>query len=516
VIYLRTLGQSDPWIVQGTENAALPFFSPDGNDLGFFADGELRRIPLAGGLPVMLAAAPNPRGAVWLEDGTIVYSPEFASGLWQVPAAGGTPRMLIEPDFEQGERTFRWPAAVPGYDEVLFIVGTTDSPNSYDQATIAVFDLERGRRTDLLKGANMVRFVAPDRLVFSLASNLYAAGFDPDDIEMLRDPVLVKDAVGGDPSSGATYFDVSGRGDLVWVAGVISDARADLAIVGEDGDETKLPLEPRGFHQPMFSPDGSEIAFSLGRGAVAVGGDVWVYSFADDALRRVTFGGSDGYPLWYPDGSRIAFLSTQDSRIISKPADGTGEEEVLIDAKPMVPLPGSWSPDGRTLAYTRVSNSTDVYLKTIGGDERLIKEDAAAPMISPDGRWLAYASPASGSSRIFVEPLEGEGLWQISTGAGGYPRWSPDGRRLYFIAILDSGRPLMEVDVTGGDTFRCGKPRVVIDDLTRFVTHTAPMMNWDTDGERFAFVELRRDEDARLRFEVALDWARQLDKLEGR
>jgi Tol biopolymer transport system component len=361
----------------------------------------------------------------------------------------------------------------------------------------------------------MARFVAPDKLVFSHAGNLSVAGFDPDDLDMLREPFVVKDGVGGDPSSGAGYFDVSRGGDLVWVAGAISDAKADLVLLDREGNESKLPLEPRGYHQPMFSPDGKEIAFSLGQGTLAVGGDVWVYVFADDALRRVTFGGSDGYPLWYPDGSRIAFLRASDSSILSKPADGTGEEQVVVEPASEVPLPGSWSPDGRTIAFTRTANTTDVYLKTVGGDERMIKEDASAPMISPDGRWLAYASPASGSAVIYVEPLEGEGLWQVSTGFGAYPRWSHDGRHLYYIAILDPRRPLMEVDVSGDDTFRYGKPRVVLEDLNRFVTATAPTINWDTDGSRFAFVELQRDDDARLRFEVALDWARRLDAVAG-
>ncbi len=140
----------------------------------------------------------------------------------------------------------------------------------------------------------------------------------------------------------------------------------------------------------------------------------------------------------------------------------------------------------------------------------LFAEDASAPTISPDGRWLAYSSPASGNSTVYVRRVDGDGKWQVSPSIGGYPRWSADGRKLFYIALRDADRPVMEVDVVEGDTFRSSMPRVVVPDTKRYLTSTAPVVNWDTDGERFAFVELMRDEETLFRVEVALNWARQL------
>jgi dipeptidyl aminopeptidase/acylaminoacyl peptidase len=346
---------------------------------------------------------------------------------------------------------------------------------------------------------------------------LYAVGFDPASLELQGYPVRVQDGVGGDAGSGAVHFDVSPGGDLVYVSGASSDTISSLVLVERDGDESAVPIEPRRFHSPRFAPDGSKIAFTVGDGVMGSNGDVWIYAFADGGLDRVTFDTASFYPLWRPDGSRVAFVNGRELTVVSKEVDGGGDAKLIARSTQSVFLPSSWSPDQKTIAFTLTAGNTGVYLQDDGEDEpRLFIENASSPMISPNGKWLAYASPAAGGAEVYVVPLEGEGRWQISTTGGGYPRWSPDGRRLFFIATLQPGRPLMEVDVADDSTFRFGKPRVVIEDLTRYVTTTAPMINWDTDGDRFAFVEPRRDEDAVSRIEVTLGWAQQISLPDGR
>jgi len=509
ILYLRSIDQRDPWPLAGTENAVSPFFSPDGEHVAFFAGGELKRVPVGGGAPTTLAPAPNPRGGAWLSDGTIVFSPEYVSGLQRVSESGGTVTTAIELDADAGERTFRWPSALPGH-AVLFTVGYADSPNNYDDATIVAVRVDTGERRELIRGANMARFLPPDRLVYLRAGTLYAVGFDPERLAVDGDPVVVEEGVGGDPSSGAGFFDVSGAGDLVHVASSVSDARASVVLVDRDGTAETLPLEPRGYYHPRFSPDGSALAFAVGKGAIGVNGDVWVYGFAEGGMRRVTFGRSDIYPLWSPDGSRLAYVDAERSKVVAVSVDGSGNEQVLIGGETEVWLPDSWSPDGRTVAMCQTGRTTDVRLVTVGEqDTRLFASDASGAAISPDGRWIAYQSPSSGDARVYVRPLDGEGKWQVSNGRGAYARWSPDGRRLFFIAYDGAERTMTEVDVQPGDTFRFGIPRPLFP-VGRFVTATAPVMNWDTDGKRFAFVELLRDEGSLQEIEVSLGWSAAL------
>jgi hypothetical protein len=170
------------------------------------------------------------------------------------------------------------------------------------------------------------------------------------------------------------------------------------------------------------------------------------------------------------------------------------------------------------MTYTRMGPSSDVYLLQ-QGEARLFEEDASGPVFSPDGRWIAYSQPASGNSSVFVRPVSGEGKWQVSPGVGGYPRWRGDGRELYYIALQTPGRPVMAVDVEPGEAFRAGPPRQLFGDLPifRFLTSTAPMVNWDVSpsGDAFVFVELDRDEAETTRIEVALGWARHVTPTEG-
>jgi len=516
-LFLRRLRDDTVRPVPGTGSATHPFFSPDGRQIAFFADGSLKKVAVDGATPVTLADTPNPRGGVWLPDDTILYSPDYSAGLWRVAASGGEPSLVLDLDIEAAERTFRFPDVHPDGRTVLFTVGRMNSPNNYDDAQLVALSLDSGQRGVVVEGANMGRFVGEDTIAFSRAGVLYAVGFDPQRLEKRGHATPVIEDVGGDPVSGAGHFAIARNGTIAWVEGAVTDSDALLTVVDRNGVATDLPLEPSGFRHPRFSPDGTAIAVTVGEGRAGVSRDVWVYSFATETMNRVTFDGNERYPAWMPDGRRIAFLAEGDEqRIYAKPADGRGAKEPLTAAAPSPLYPESFSPDGRTIAYTQLGQTPSTYLSTSGGEPRLFEVDASSPVISPNGRWLAYASPGSGSARVFVRSIEGEGKWQVSPGDGSYPRWSRDGSRLFYIDIDRADRPLMEVDVADGEVFRTGPPRVVLDDLdVRFLTATAPAVNWDVspDGNRFVFIGYRRNVEARTHIEVALGWAQQL-KLE--
>jgi serine/threonine-protein kinase len=517
MIYVRRLSEDHVWPLAGTEGGSNPFFSPDGTHIAFFAEGKLKKIPVDGGSVVTLADTPNSRGGVWLPDNTILFSPEYAAGLWRVSASGGKPEIFVDIDPDKGERTYRFPDVHPDGQHVLFTVGSVDSPNSYEDALIVSYSLSSGERTVLVDGANMARFVGKDKLVYWKSGKLFVILLDLKRGVTLGEPVAVIDDVGGDPSSGAGYFAISKSGTIAWVNGEVTEANSLLTIVGPDDRKERVPLDPRGFHQPRMSPDGTKIAVTVGRGQYGVDGDVWLYDLATGAFNRFTFDGNSTYPLWTPDGRGIAYLDYSDESGISvKPADGSGVAESLTPPDRSPVFPESFSPDGRTLAYTRIGATSDIYLITSGGEARLFEKDASGPVFSPDGRWIAYFSPGSGSgsTRVYVRSVEGEGKWQVSPEIGSYPRWSGDGNQLYYVQIDVPNRPLMVVDVAEGDIFRVGPSRVVVEDLGgRFVTAVAPAVNWDASraDDRFIFVEIDRDDWATTQVELAINWAQNLD-----
>ncbi len=515
VIVLRHLDRNEVVQLDGTEGAGEMFFSPDGSSLAFFADGELKRASIHGGSVVTLADAPNPRGGVWLPDGNILFAPLYASGLWLVPDTGGEAEMVLDVDEERDERTLRFPHATPDGEVVLFTVGVLDSPNNYDDAVIKAYSFRTGERRTVIERANMARFAGRDRIVFARSGNLYAVDFDPEKLETVGEAVPVIEDVGGDPSSGAGYFSIAANGSIAWLAGAVTSADALLTVVDKTGEAERVPLSPRGFFQPRFSPDGTRLAFTVGEGYSGVAGDVWVYSLASQGLSRLTFSGNELYPLWTPDSRQIAYLKyASNAAIFSKAADGSAAEKRFTPDDTSALFPDSFSPDGRTLAYTRVGQTSDIYLVTKGEEPRLFETQASCPAISPDGRWVAYASPGAGTASIYVRPVEGEGKWQVSPNLGGYPRWSGDGRRLFYIDIGSPKRPLMAVDVAPGESFRAGPPQVVLENVGgAFVTSTAPAMNWDVSpsGDRFVFVEFERRAEAAAQVEIALNWAEHLE-----
>ena len=393
-----------------------------------------------------------------------------------------------------------------------FTVGSIDSPNDYDKALLVAFSFVTGERRVVAEGVNMAGFVAPDTLVYSRAGVLFTARFDVSRLEVVGRATPALEGVAGDPSSGATHFAVADDGTLAAVRGAGSKVSQLLTIVDRKGVAQRLPLTARGFRHPRFSPDGKRLAFTVGSAVAGISsdGDVWVYSLSSGSLDRLTFDGS-AYPAWTPTGDRIAYIHGNQA-VFAKAADGTGTEDELVAPGSDALLPGSWSADGRTLALTRVAPAPGILFLAPGDTPRLVEADASAPAFSPDGRWIAYQSPASGDANVFVRSATGEGKWQVSAACGSYPRWSGDGRELFYIATGNRRRALMAVEVASASGFRTGPPRVVVADLSRYMTSTAPQMGWDAapDGRRFVFIEAERAKDEGTRIDVALHWARHL------
>ncbi|MEX1243818.1 MAG: protein kinase [Thermoanaerobaculia bacterium] len=516
-LFLRTLGEIEPRALEGSTGARSPFFSPDGQWIGFFAEGgKLKKAPAAGGPPQLICEGVNAqRGAVWADDDTIILTADYAAGLSRVSARGGRIEPLTKVDARKGERTHRWPDLLPGGESVLFTIGSEKSPGNYDDAKIALLDRKTGRVRILLEGGSMGRYCPPGYLLFVRARSLLAVPFDLARREIAGEAFPVSEKIAGDPSSGIGYFAVGGEGSLAFVPGAAASAESKLVLTDRKGAATELPLPPRQYRFPRFSPDGTKIAFSIGSGRGA-DDEVWTYQLSSGALTRLTFSGGNFCPIWSGDGGRLAYVSARATNegIYARSVDGSGAEEWLYGDF-TARLPSDWSRDGKTLLFTHPSNQVWVAeLKSVGtpsappgNDSHVLEPSAYGGVFSPDDRWVAYAAAIAGAvAEIFVQAADGSASkWQITTDQGGQPVWA--GKEIFFIHAASQVR-VMEVQTQ--PVFKAGKPETLFEG--QFELRTAPLRNYDvtSDGKRFVFVRGGSDLGAR-EVDVVLHWGQELE-----
>jgi len=496
---MRSLDQSGFVPISGTESARVPFFSPDGQWIAFFADGKLKKIAAQGGAPVTLCDAPSPiRGASWGDDGNIVVAfNQGSSGLVRVPSGGGAPVPVTQFSTEKAETAHNWPQVLPGSQAVLF---TAYSSGAYDDAEITVISLKTGERKTLHRGGFCGRYLPSGHLVYLQQNTLWAAPFDLSRLTVTGAPQPVLEEVNGNFFAGGD-FGFSQSGTFVYV-----DSKAEPSIphsiwwLDSTGQTTPLIIPSGRYENPRLSPDGKRLAFSLAPSMARA--DIWVKDLERDITTRVThLPGRNNWPVWMPDGKSIVFSSSLQpaSGIYWVRADGAGEAQRLADGKTMQ-SPCSFSQDGKQLAYYQWSadfRSSEIWTVPVEGDldhPRLGKAEAflgsqsneTVPAFSPDGRWLAYSSNESGKRELYVRPFPGPGgKSQISTGGGSHPIWSRDGRKLFF---LTPDWHIMVVDYTASsDSFSPGKPRVWSEKSLAFLGGNYPY-DLAPDGKRFVVV----------------------------
>ena len=425
-LYLRTMGELEARLISGSaEDLNGPFFSPDGQFVGYyaFAESQLKRIAITGGASVKIADVTNPFGASWAADGTILFGQP--AGIMRVSAAGGTPELVIPAN--KGEQVDS-PQLLPDGDSVLFTVTTSSGPTRWDQAQIVVQSLTSGLRTVVVHGGSDGRYVPTGHVVYAMGERLFAIAFDASSrsVSGSATPLMTGVTRVADPagSSGTANYDVSNDGSLVYVAvgffGPLGLVRLDL-----QGRMSPLASPVRPYQQPRVAPDGSRVA-------VVIAGDLWVWDDGRGALTRLTFDASQvSSPLWTADGSRIAF-EIPDKGIFWKASNGTEGAQQLLDSRAPA-RPAAWAANG-TLLY---QDRNDIWRLSMAGTpkaERLFATTFVEirPTLSPDGRWLAYESDESGQFEIYVHPFPDitSGRWQVSTSGGVEPRWAPDGHDL--------------------------------------------------------------------------------------
>ncbi|MGE5344616.1 MAG: protein kinase domain-containing protein, partial [Acidithiobacillales bacterium] len=494
-IYARRLDGLAASPVPGTEGGSGPFFSPDGAWIAFFADGKLKKVPLSGGAATTLADAEDPRGGAWLEDGTIVFAPRVESPLLRVPANGGSPVPMTTLDAD--ERTHRWPDGLPGGRGLLYTSHTKTS--SYNEASLVVQGPGGQPRRVLLKGGYQGRYLSSGHIVYLHDQTLFAVPFDCERLELAGPAVPVISGVVGATANGTAQFSASRSGLLVY-APVLMSPRV-ISWLDRSGRMVPLRSQPAGYRDLRLSPEGDRAALTIeqeGRSGI------WILDLKRETLSRLTSQpGNHSRPVWTPDGRRIVYTSWREdvsaTNLLWQRADGSGQPERLTTS-PNRQFQGSWHPSGKFFAFTeaRPGGLLDLMILPVEGDEKSGFQPGTAvpflatpfqeydPAFSPDGRWLAYTSNESGTFEVYVRPFPGPGgRWQVSTGSGGDPRWSPTRPEL----LYRSGDRLMVVPYRAeGASFVPGTPRQWAE-----LPPETEDIDWHPSGDRVAFVHPERD-----------------------
>ena len=469
-MYVRSLDQSQAIALSGTENAHNPFFSPDGQWLGFFADGKLKKVSVHGGAAVMLCDAANDRGGSWGEDGTIVFTPVLRAALFKVSSAGGSPQPLTTLDQQAGEITHRWPQVLPGGKAVLFTSNITTG--SYEDAEIVVYSMSSGQRKTVQRGGFHPRYLPSGHIVYMHGGTLFAVPFDVKRLEVIGRPAPILEGVAAVPDNGGAQFSFSEIGNLLYVAGHSGFQNLSIHWMDRQGKFTPLRDAAGGYRNLAFSPDGKRLALEINDGKRT---DIWVYEWERDTMTRLTFGGKENFrPVWTPDGQRITYSSFEESggfAIYWKQADGAGDALRLTESKSET-YAQSWRPDGRVLAFYQLNpGSWDILTLPVEGNEKSgwkpgeprpflnSPSSEMTPVFSPEGRWLGYQSDESGNFEVYVRPFPGPGgKWQISTGGGQLPKWSRNGKELFY--VTPDNKIMVSTYTASGDSFHANKPQL--------------------------------------------------------
>jgi serine/threonine-protein kinase len=511
-----------------------PAFSPDGGSIAFFSgDATIKRIPVSGGTAITLGAFTNPFGLSWGPDGILVG--QAARGILRVPSNGGPAEVVVA---AKDDEVLYGPQVLPGGRAVLFSAARNlngASMSVWDRAQISIQPLPSGERKVLFDGGSDARYVPSGHIVYAVGGVEFAVPFDLERLAITgaAAPILEGVARSSGGATGTTHLAVAANGTLAFVPGPVNLGAGGRELVVFDskgGAAAPLPIPPANIQFPRVSPDGKRVAFNTEDEKEAV---VWTYELAGTtAMRRITFGGKNRFPIWSADGQYLVFQSDRegDVGIFRQRADGSGTAERLTKAgKDAAHIPESWSPrdEGFLFRETRSAKSSLMFYS--------IKDRQASPfggvvvgtptdaVFSPDGRWVAYESGEMGGSgrSINVQPFPATGAtYQLPTvEPGGYrhPRWSPDGRSLFY--IIGGSIRLMVVGVSTQPTFAFGNPARLqkhgswIDNFNDAATH------WDVlpDGQHFiaravtgAVAQANGEAPQRQQIQVVLNWFEEL------
>ena len=500
---LRRMDQMTPTLIPGTEGGDEPCFSPDGQSIAFSLGDKIEKVSIFGGAPEVLCSSQGITRGLWWASDNFIYFGLISRGLYRVPSKGGSPEALTTPDSSTGELSHRYPQILPDGKTILFTI-KPNNITSFDDALIAVQRLGTNDKKILIHGGTYARYVPGGYIVFVRGNSIYATQFDPEHLEVKGLPLPISEGGWMNPGSGSAELSFSDNGAFVSApGGSISFNFTYISWMDLQGKITPLLDTLRFYQIATLSPDGQKLALNLN----AANDDIWIYQIARGTLTRLTFGGGNNdYPIWSPDGKYVVYQAEKGKspNIFRKAWDGSGTEERLTTSD-KAQLATSISPDGKLLAFNQ---DGDIWILPLAGDRKawpIVQSPAAEynGTFSPDGQWLAYHSNESGKFEVYVVPFpKHDGKWQISTGGGGGPLWSGNGKELFYT----NGTSVMAVDVMAGTSFDNSAPRK----LFELPASSTGLFDVARDGQHFVVGQAKTQQLPINQLNITLEWFSEL------
>jgi serine/threonine protein kinase len=504
-LWVRSLDSLEARPLPGTSNSSWPFWSPDSQQIAFFADGKLKRVDLAGSPAVTICETQDGRGGDWSRDGVIIFSPNPNSGIYSVPASGGTPEQVTEIDATGAkETTHRWPRFLPDGRHFLYLAGSHSEGVRSEANGVYLAELGKSGRRRLLLARSNVAYSA-GHLLYVRDRVLLAQSFDPSRLELTGEPVPIADGIATENIFFRTVFAASANGDLVFRSGSAATGTL-LTWFGRDGKEIDKVGDQGSYKDVVLSPDNKRVAYGLAD-ADSGAADIWILDLARKVRSRLTFGPAGKYaPIWSPDGQRIVYSvsALHDDLYIRN--SGGGDEQVLVHSDNDKQAT-DWSRDGRYLIFDQTDRETgakwDIWVVPIAETDkpRPFRSTAAnerGGRLSPDGRFMLYTSDESGKTEAYVAPFPGPGgKWQVSTGGVLNVAWTQNGKEIVYT------RPDLTVTSlmvhASANEFEVDPPRPL------FRVPLSQGGDVAQDGQRFIFA-LRAEDDQELPLTLVTNW----------
>jgi Tol biopolymer transport system component len=494
MLYLQRVGSSSVTLLPGTQNASYPFWSPDGAYVGFFANGKLVKMAISGGPPQVLATALAGRGGSWGSNSVIIYSPDANSPLQRVNADGTGMAPVTQGIRTKEDQTHRWPLFLPDGNHFLFWAGNFGNLKDDRSSGIYVSSLEGKDRKLVALCHSSFGYDAHNLYYADEQRQLVSATFDASAGTVSGSTTVVANVVGFQPSTYWSAFAIAQNGTLIYNTDV-GAAQSVLTWMDRSGKELSHIGDPAIMDNPTLSPDGSRVALDISD-LKANNVDIWIESITGAGNSRFTFDPSEEVvAVWSRDGSMLAYRlgAASGASLYLKSATGLERERKRFTIPPSSMddlFPNSWSLDDQQILCTRQTASGDhLELLSVAGGEptRFLSSKGSETngQISPDGKWVAYASDESGNWEIYVTSFpSAAGKWQVSRGGGTEPRWRGDGKEIFYIA--PSGT-LMAVPVNGETTFATGTPAPLFQIHGRAPISSTDVFTYDVakDGKRF-------------------------------